>query len=397
MPDATYPTYGTGLAGSLTYSSKVRAPVDDAAPSAMRPPARSDSVSGRAAGGGHAACPRNSLMPVANIVALEKSGRKRRVLQMVHEERELNLVAEHFARLHRERRVAQPVAGASSPPAVRPRPHHQPVVGRGTEPLDRPEHVQRPHRVLGVEPAADVEDGRRDVLHVLPDRSDLPELVVVRVVHDLLPVARAPAEELLVDLGERGQRQKELVGVRRPRIEARLLLRQVGPSCARPEARVEAEVGAQHERAVVVHIVAQVVVGGRRLRRRGPKRRVRVDDAGRHVKARLRHADEPDTAVVVRHVGEQPGNRVVHVAALVHVLRAALDGHVGPDLLELALRHVPAAGVLVDEDEARFLKRRGRAERTAVGVDAVRADAVRRARDEEGIARRIRPWARRPT
>jgi hypothetical protein len=110
---------------------------------------------------------------------------------------------------------------------------------------------------------------------------------------------------------------------------------------------------------------------------------MRVDQAGRDVKAWLRDPDHADAPVVVRDALQQPVDGVVGVRALVDVLRSLLDRHVRPHLLELALRHVAPARVLEDEDEARVLEAAGRTERGAIRVDAVRADAVGRARQQE--------------
>ena len=124
-----------------------------------------------------------------------------------------------------------------------------------------------------------------------------------------------------------GVSQEEVVHVRRAGIEAQRRLRRLRASSPRgDEAGVEPEVRAEHERAVVIDVVAHVVVGGRRLRRRRLQRRMRVDDARRDVEAGLRDADHAGAAVVVRDVLQQPLDGVVGVGALVDVLRAPCPG-----------------------------------------------------------------------
>src|SRR3954462_4701396 len=67
MPRATYPTYGTGLFGSLTYSST---PSSAAARSCRAPRSPRNSCSGFTSAGGHALSFLNSFTPVANTYAL---------------------------------------------------------------------------------------------------------------------------------------------------------------------------------------------------------------------------------------------------------------------------------------------------------------------------------------
>jgi hypothetical protein len=126
--------------------------------------------------------------------------------------------------------------------------------------------VQRTDRVFGVEPAADVQHRGRDALRrVLPQRAHLPEVVVVGMIDDLLEVRPLALEQARVDGGQRAEAEKELVAVRRAVVEGHARLRRRRRLAARPKVRVEPEVGRQHERAVVIHVVAEIVVGGGRL------------------------------------------------------------------------------------------------------------------------------------
>ena len=169
-----------------------------------------------------------------------------------------------------------------------------------------------------------------------------------------------------------------------PGSNAKRGLWRLGCVAARNESGVEPEIGAQHERAIVIDVVAHVVVGGRCLRRRRFQRRMRMDDAGGDVEAGLGNTDHAGAPVVVRDVLQQPVDGVVGIRALVDFFRS-LGRIEGPHLLELPFRHVAAARVLIDEDEAVFLKVLGRPERARILIDAVWRDAVRRAGDQERV------------
>ena len=96
-----------------------------------------------------------------------------------------------------------PVAIAARPAAMIPRPHHQHVRRGGLVALDILERLQRPEEVLGVEPAADGQHRRLDVLQMRSQVARFPEVVVIRLcvvaVHRLLrAVARGhPHRQLL--------------------------------------------------------------------------------------------------------------------------------------------------------------------------------------------------------
>ena len=129
---------------------------------------------------------------------------------------------------------------------MRPRPHHQQIGRAGIVLLDRRVGVKRPHRVFGIEPAADVEHSAFHVVHKAPQRARLPELIVVRVVNDLLPVSGLAVEKLLIDFGKRAEMQKEVVAIGRTGIEKLPLFRRLRPALARQEERVEIKIRRQH-------------------------------------------------------------------------------------------------------------------------------------------------------
>src|SRR5690349_15812059 len=120
----------------------------------------------------------------------------------MHKEWELYLLAEERRGLDAEADVTEMIAVTARPTAMRPRPHHQQVRRARIILLDRAIGVERPHRVFGVEPAADVEHGALHVIHKSPQRARLPELVIIRVVNDLLPVTGLAIEQLLIYLAE---------------------------------------------------------------------------------------------------------------------------------------------------------------------------------------------------
>jgi len=88
-------------------------------------------------------------------------------LQVVLEERELDLLSIELSRLCPEADVAECVAVPARPTAVDPRTHHErvPLVVR-TLLLHRLVAVDGPEQVLGVEPAADGHHRRLDVFEM---------------------------------------------------------------------------------------------------------------------------------------------------------------------------------------------------------------------------------------
>lgn len=79
-----------------------------------------------------------------------------------------------------------------------------------------------------------------------------------------------------------------------------------------------------------------------------------VDGGHRGIETGVGNAPLTDATVVVLHMLEQPVDAVVGVAGLVD-LAAALDRVVRAHVDELALAHVLAAHILVDEDVAGLL------------------------------------------
>ena len=101
-----------------------------------------------------------------------------------------------------------------------------------------------------------------------------------------------------------------------------------------------------HESAIVVKVVADEHVVDRGGRRRALERWMVRDHTRDAVEATVAVASDPNIAVVVRHVVDQPFNRVVCVATLVHVMLAALLINVWRHMAELALGAVAPTHIL---------------------------------------------------
>ena len=121
------------------------------------------------------------------------------------EEGELDRAAVEIGRFLVEADVAQVVAVAAVPAAVRPGAHHQQVCRAGRLTFGRAIDVQRAVKVFGIEPAADDHHRRADVLQMWPQISRLPELVVSAVPHQFVPESDLTLEMVLVGLLQRAQ------------------------------------------------------------------------------------------------------------------------------------------------------------------------------------------------
>src|ERR1044072_9823832 len=103
--------------------------------------------------------------------------------------------------------------------------------------------TQRPQGVFRVEPATDVEDGAAYVLHELPDRAPLRQIVVGRVVYNLLPEARTTVEQTLVGRRQRPHVEIEVVSVGCAEVEGDIVTRRLRPVRPRGERGGEGEGG----------------------------------------------------------------------------------------------------------------------------------------------------------
>ena len=142
------------------------------------------------------------------------------------------------------------------------------------------------------------------------------------------------------------------------------------------------------QRAVAMVVVVHPLIGGRRLLRDRGQRRMRPQQRHRRCQAVVRDTEHPDLAVVVRHVLDQPFDRVVGVRRLAGCFRVLEVGL--RRQLEGAFGSESAAQVLDDEDVA---VARQLAERSLAGVRRARRHAVGRSAKQDrqrpsGVGRR---------
>src|SRR5262245_61215170 len=107
------------------------------------------------------------------------------------------------------------------------------------------------------------------------------------MVNDFLPVASLAAKKFLVGFSQWAKIQKEVITIGRAGVEMYARPGGLRLAAARTKAGIEPEIGRQHEGAIVVNIITQVVIGRWRLGRSGDERRMRINHARRNVKARL--------------------------------------------------------------------------------------------------------------
>ncbi len=112
---------------------------------------------------------------------------------------------------------------------------------------------------------------------------------------------------------------------------------------------------------------------------------MRVDDAGRGEKSRIRNAPYAGVSVVVGHVLEQPVDAVVEIAGVVHILLGSLIVDVRPHLDECTFRHITPAHILEDENVSRLVEVRRRAELLTELIHSIRTHAVRGSIDQKRV------------
>ena len=158
-------------------------------------------------------------------------------------------------------------------------------------------------------------------------------------------------EVLFVGVGQRPHAEVKLIAVGRAEIEGDGGWRRRGRlALALPKSLIEVEAMRQHEGAVVIAVVAQVIIGDGGLRRNRHQGGMGVQQCGGGEKAGLGDAPHAHLAGVVADVFHQPIDGVEGVGAFVEIARA-LRGLVGADGGVFALAEEAAAHVLIDEDE----------------------------------------------
>src|SRR5262249_11973747 len=140
--------------------------------------------------------------------------------------------------------------------------------------------------------SSDIEHGAFHVVHKLPDRPLLPELIIVLMIHNLLPVT---TEDSSLHFFQRYHPEEELVTIDwaiigtiiRFGLRIRNRWRQLRRATSGTKAGVEPEIGGQHKCAIVIDVIAQVVIRCWRLRGSRDQRWMRIDYAGRNMKSGL--------------------------------------------------------------------------------------------------------------
>ena len=278
---------------------------------------------------------RHGRQPIDRIAGPKVAVEERR-LEMLHVIASGSLLAEV--------EVPEPAAVAAPCP-VGPRPHDQMHRSLRALPHHGPVEVPRPVAILGVVGAAHDEHRRADVVARPARVAGPPPLVVVGVSGHLLPKGVGSQQRRQVGPRRVFQKERAVVGRKGQFAPGHPVRRRVS---RRGVHRIEEPHGvAQHQDAVVVHVVTHVPVGHRRLRRDGLHRRVTAQGPHQGVEARIGAAREPDATVVAGNMFHEPLHRVVAVRGLVHVAEAHRT-----DVHELALAHVTPPHVLLDDDIA---------------------------------------------
>ena len=299
------------------------------------------------------------------------------VLQIVGEERRLDLLAIIFSRGGAEVDLAELLAGPVGPASVPPRPHDEIILVRRVVLLQLAVDRDGAVEILLVPPASHIEGGHGDACEVRPHRLPLPEAVVIGMLGEIRPSGQPLLlEHFRLDVRERAEAEVPFVGVVAAKVEVGVLLRGLG------EVRV-LEAVAQPECAVVVEVVADEHVGGRGLRAHGAKRGMRTQHAHRRGPSVVADAQHAHAPIVLRRVLEQPLDGVPGVGAFIDGLRRGIHRPRRTLHDERALALVATANVLEHEDIALF-----REIRVARGKPFRRTGhAVRRALEEEGQRR----------
>ena len=277
---------------------------------------------------------------------------------MLHPERKLNRVTEEGRGLALPAQRTERCPVPARPPTVRPGANRNMIarILSLRQLLNRPIRPPRTKQILGVVIPTRLEHGRCNLREVRANVTRLPERIVVRMLHHQIPERRRLFREPLSRPRPHGAHlEEERVGIARHigPIVLRVRAKARVPRCP-PIALIKREIGPQVERAVVKEIVSLCHVGHRRLGRTGLERRMRVNAARRRVKPRIRRPVDPDLAVVVRKVLDQPLDGVVGITALVHILGTGLHILVRRHLGILPFRVESPACVLVHKNESRL-------------------------------------------
>ena len=288
------------------------------------------------------------------------------VLEPVGEPRRLDVLAERGRGGAAEIDGSELLSGWRVPAAVIPGTDHQIVQVLRIVGLERLVDLDGPEEILLIPPARDGEGRNLDPVEIRRDGLRLPELIVVRVRHEVVPRRRLVVQHALVGVGERPELEIPVVEVGLIELVRREVLRHL-------HYRGVLESVAQTECAVVMEVIADEHVGRRRPGRDGLERGMRIEHCHDGEPSRIRRSQHPHAAVVVRHVRQKPGDGVVGIGALIRGRAVALVPH-RTQHDELAFRLEAPADVLKNEDVSLAHEiRQGLArERPVHALDAVR-------------------------
>ena len=276
-------------------------------------------------------------------------------LEVVLEKRELDGTAKILRRIGIERDIAQMVSVAASPAAMHPGPLDQRRRRFGIVLADGIERLVRPAQILGVVPSAHHQHRALHVLHVQLEVAHLP-VVVVGVMLHLVRIQRVCSLEVFVfHLLEVPGVQVKPVGIGRPKIKRHRGLRLLGIA-PRLEEDIEAEICRQHKRAAMVRVVALEKIRHRGLGAGCDECGMRIDDARRGIKSRVRNPPDAHLAVVVFDRLQQKVDGVMGIRSIIHIGWRLLVVDVRRHLDEGAFAQIAPAHILVNEDVATLFK-----------------------------------------
>ena len=297
--------------------------------------------------------------------------------QVVGEERELNLLAVVQACLRAEAHVTNALAVTAREPSVSPRAHHNQIRCGRRILAHEIKLAQRPLQIFSVEPSAHQHDGGLDALKIFPDCAGLPHFVVGCVVDIDQPIRLPLLEVFFVGIRKGAHVEVKLVrigcSVFKSRRDRRRRNRIVS---ARLKALIEAEAMRQHECAVVIAVITQIIVSNRRLWGYCNQGGMSVDHRGACEEARLRDPPDTNLAGIAGNVLNQPIDRVIGIATLIGILWSFFRWLVRANDAEVARAHVAAAHILIHENEFVPGEQLRRAKIAAILIHAVGPDAV---------------------
>lgn len=231
-----------------------------------------------------------------------------------------------FTRTGSKVNIAKVFPISSCPLSMRPRSHHQ-AVGNRRRVLFFNGLIGMPGApaILGIEQAAYRHYRRFDIGQVWQRVPGLPEIVIVRMAHHLIPEYHGVAKDQCRGIFQGAQFQEKIVVVLPGDTVARLSL----PGRLRTglaEGGIEPEGIQLGESAVVVKIIPNEPIGNGCLWRNCFQCRMCIYQRHGGIKTRVRNAQNAYSAVIVGYVLYQPVDGIIGVAAFVNIFAAFFRG-----------------------------------------------------------------------